>query len=184
MTPLSRWRWLSEPPRWEASAHGLRLWPAAGTDFWQRTHYGFQADNGHFLSVPAPAGFTLSARVRMEPAHQYDQAGLMVRFSPECWLKTSVEHEPGGDGCLGAVVTNEGYSDWSIQPFPAGREYHLRIRNEHGCYVVSWSPDGAAWRPIRIAGLRGDGQPLCGVYACSPKGAGLMAEFFDIRLES
>ena len=63
--------------------------PAGGTDFWQRTHYGFQADSGHFLYLEAAGDWDLSTEVRFAPAHQYDQAGLLVRLSPECWLKTS-----------------------------------------------------------------------------------------------
>ena len=37
----------------------------------------------------------MTAHVAFNPVHRYDQAGLMVRVSPTCWLKTSVEHEPG-----------------------------------------------------------------------------------------
>ena len=44
----------------------------------------------------------VTARIRSYPAHQYDQAGLMVRFSSDCWLKTSVEFEPDSPSQLGA----------------------------------------------------------------------------------
>lgn len=42
----------------------------------------------------------------------------MVLLSPSCWLKTSVEHNPGHPNQLGVVVTNGGYSDWSTMDFP------------------------------------------------------------------
>src|SRR5262245_29726518 len=89
-----RWVWHCEPPSWSIDpAEGcLRLETAAKTDFWQRTHYGFQADDGHFLFTPLPGDWILSAEVRFAPVHQYDQAGLMVRLSADCWLKTSVEY--------------------------------------------------------------------------------------------
>src|SRR3954454_20249140 len=110
-------RWHCEPARWavEAARHCLHVEPDGGTDFWQRTHYGFEADNGHFLFAPVAGDFVLTTKVRFHPAHQYDQAGLMVRVSPSCWLKASVEYEPAGSSRLGAVVTNYAYSDWSTQ---------------------------------------------------------------------
>jgi len=37
----------------------------------------------------------------------------MVYFSPDCWIKTSIELEHEGLLKLGAVVTNKGISDWS-----------------------------------------------------------------------
>ena len=52
----------------------------AGTDFWQGTHYGFRVDNGHALLAEIGGDFALETRVRTQPVHQYDQAGLMVRL--------------------------------------------------------------------------------------------------------
>lgn len=39
-------------------------------------------------------------------------------ISENCWLKTSLEYIPEGPSHLGAVVTNNGYSDWSTQDYP------------------------------------------------------------------
>src|SRR5438552_14345787 len=99
-------RWHREPPRWTVrlAERCLRVEPAAATDFWQKTHYGFEADNGHFVFAEVTGDFVLSTRVRFQPVHQYDQAGLMVRVSAACWLKTSVEYELTGASRLGAVV--------------------------------------------------------------------------------
>ncbi len=53
----------------------------------------------------------------------------MVRFSKDCWLKTSIEYEPNGMCKLGAVVTNQGYSDWSTQGYKTGpSDKYFRIR--------------------------------------------------------
>ncbi|MCW5966425.1 MAG: DUF1349 domain-containing protein [Bryobacterales bacterium] len=41
---LTEWKVLTDPAALEIST-------TAHTDFWQRTHYGFQADNGHFLAA-------------------------------------------------------------------------------------------------------------------------------------
>ena len=182
-------RWQSEPAHWRigTGGGGLSIEPDAGTDFWQRTHYGFEVDNGHFLYLNATGDFTLTTQVHFLPRHQYDQAGLMVRLSPSCWLKTSVEFEPDGPSRLGAVVTNGQYSDWSTQP--VGDEVTalwFRIRTERSDCIVESSTDGVAWSQLRIAHLsERAAAPFvqCGLYACSPKAAGFKANFAFLDFE-
>jgi regulation of enolase protein 1 (concanavalin A-like superfamily) len=190
-----RMSWFCEPPRWsvQAAERCLRIEPAAHTDFWQKTHYGFEADNGHVLSLPIAGDFVLTTHVRFLPAHQYDQAGLMIRLSPDCWLKTSVEYEPDGPNRLGVVVTNGGYSDWSTQDLPSERrDIWLRVRREATDYIVESAiegaesaEDGRRWTQLRMARLledRADAPVAAGLYACSPKEAGFVAEFLLLQL--
>ena len=184
----ARLSWRNEPSRWtvDVGRGCLRVEPDPGTDFWQRTHYGFRADNGHFLSAEAAGDFVLRTHVRFEPVHQYDQAGLMVRLSEECWLKTSVEYEPGATSRLGVVVTNHGYSDWSTQDIPSDRHaIWLRVRRTGADYLVEASADGTDWTQLRLAHLHDDhaGVVRAGLYACSPKAAGFAAEFDLLYLE-
>ena len=184
--------WRHPPQTWRIHDSALLIQPDAQTDFWQRTHYGFRADNGHFLYTVLREDFVLTTTVHFQPAHQYDQAGLMVRLSADCWLKTSVEYEPHEPNRLGAVVTNDGYSDWSTQDFPDDvRALSLHVRRESGDYVVGFtldtrpSPD-TRWTQIRLARLLADdghAPVMCGLYACSPKGAGFTAAFDYIHLE-
>ena len=180
--------WFCEPKRWSVDEGALRVEPEAQSDFWQRTHYGFQADNGHFLHTEIRQDFELSVHVRFEPANQYDQAGLMIRLSPDCWLKTSVEYECDEPARLGAVVTNCGFSDWSTQDFPKeAREVWLRIRRTAGAHLVEASLDGKRWTQIRLAHLAEDdgSHPIqVGPYACSPKGSGYVALFDSILLKA
>lgn len=176
-------RWLNPPPTWtvDSSQPALIVQPAAPTDFWQETHYGFRADNGHFLFTEVGGDFTITTKVRFHPVHQYDQAGLMVRRDPHCWIKTSVEYEPHGPARLGAVVTNHGFSDWSVQDFPCEtREVCLRIRKEASDFIIEFAAnEHSNWHQMRIAHLNlENAAPLSGgLYACSPKGAGFRAEF-------
>ncbi|MBI2434815.1 MAG: DUF1349 domain-containing protein [Candidatus Hydrogenedentes bacterium] len=185
----ARLQWRMAPSKWglDRERHCLRIEPDARTDFWQRTHYGFQADNGHFLQLPHTGDFLMETHVRFLPAHQYDQAGLMVRLSDSCWLKTSVEYEPEGADRLGVVVTNGGYSDWSTQDVIGIGEIYLRIHRENAVYKVESSYDGRQWSQLRLAPLHeDDGHCLveCGLYACSPKDAGFKAEFDFLRIVS
>jgi uncharacterized protein len=163
------------------SASALIVRPAARTDFWQRTHYGFQADSGHFLYLDTSTDFECTTEVEFDPVHQYDQAGLMVRVSPECWIKTSVEYEPEGPARLGVVVTNGGYSDWSTQDVDPGlRRVQLRINRSGRDYTVAFrTPDAERWSQLRLACLVDDqpGTVAVGLYACSPTGEGYEARF-------
>lgn len=185
----ARLRWHFEPSDWlvDPKASSLRIRPDAATDFWQRTHYGFEVDNGHFLHLEAEGDFVLTTRVTSCPCHQYDQAGLMVRISPSCWLKTSVEFEPDGPDRLGVVVTNAQYSDWLTQPLQKDvRTLYFRVCAEGCDYIVESSQDGQDWVQIRMAHLHerpSVKSVSCGLYACSPIKAGYEAEFSFLRFE-
>ena len=183
-------KWLNPPSVWriDSARSCLIVEPDAETDFWQRTHYGFRADNGHFLHAELPGDATIVAKIRSHPAHQYDQAGLMVRFSADCWLKTSVEFEPDAPSQLGVVVTNHGYSDWSLEDFPYGNDLSccLRIRRQGEDFTVEHAAvEHGPWRSMRVAHLFGDdaSPALAGFYACSPKGSGYRAEAGFLRIE-
>jgi regulation of enolase protein 1 (concanavalin A-like superfamily) len=183
--------WLNPPASWRVDTARSRLLvePSAATDFWQRTHYGFRADSGHFLHAEVVGDGELAVTVLAMPAHQFDQAGLMVRLSADCWLKTSVEYEPDGPSQLGVVVTNNGFSDWSLQDFTgAGTlSYSLRVRWEGDDFFVEHRTDeNGPWHLLRVAHLfRKAGLPWrCGIYACSPQGSGFQAEFSDLRIEA
>jgi uncharacterized protein len=183
----ARLHWLNPPPAWNLGSAGLMVRPAAETDFWQQTHYEFRADNGHFLCLKIAGDFSVTTQVRFHPAHLYDQAGLMVRVGPSCWIKTSVEYESKGPSKLGAVVTNHGYSDWSLQDFPRGQnQVRLRIRRKGQDFLVEWGLGaGRTWELLRVPHLRqGAGRPIqCGLYACSPKGSGFQAEFGFLQID-
>jgi regulation of enolase protein 1 (concanavalin A-like superfamily) len=183
-----RLRWFNESRDWrvDTGSSVLVIEPEAGTDFWRKTHYGFEADSGHFLSAAVSGDFVMTAKVKFLPIHQYDQAGLMVRVDGTCWVKTSVEYERDEPPKLGVVVTNRGHSDWSVQNFDRTRnELWLRISGKNSDFLVEHSQNGETWELLRIAHLDMDAAASmdCGLYACSPKGAGFRAEFDLLRIE-
>jgi regulation of enolase protein 1 (concanavalin A-like superfamily) len=180
-------QWLNAPPFAEFGSEGLTVRTEGSTDFWQKTHYGFSADNGHFLFRRVTGNFRMETTVRIRPVHQYDQAGLMIRILPECWLKTSLEFETSGPAHLGAVVTRAGYSDWSTQEAdPGTSRLALRIDFKDGdCTVYADLTASGKWSRIRIAHLDNAGDSLeAGLYACSPKAAGFEACFEYLRITS
>lgn len=186
-----RLKWLNPPSDWEIDrAHSrLLLKPDAATDFWQQTHYGFRADNGHFLFAEVPGDAIITAGIHLHPAHQYDQAGLMVRFSADCWLKTCIEFEPAEPSHLGAVVTSFGFSDWSLQDFPYGESfsYTLRIRREGSDLLVEHAAtETGPWNLMRIAHLHSGSESVAkmGVFTCSPQEGGCVVDVAFLRIES
>ena len=78
--------------------------------------------------------------------------------SEKGWLKTSLEYIPDGPSHLGAVVTNNGYSDWSTQDFPtelANEQLRFRIVRKRGDYTI-YVKKIHQWEQIRIAHLMED----------------------------
>ncbi len=180
--------WHHAPARWHWADGELVMHAEPDTDFWQRTHYGFRRDNGHLLGWRLSQDFVAELVAEFRPVAQYDQAGLMVRVSPGCWLKASIEFEPDGPSRLGAVVTNAGYSDWATQDVPRTMTaVALRVRREGGDVFVDWrAPQEAGWQQMRIAHLleaEHAAAVLVGAYACAPQGGGFEARFRRLRIE-
>lgn len=161
----------------------------AKTDFWLKTHYGFEVMNGHVFYNEMMTDFQAEVQLCMDPNSKYDQAGLFVMISEKCWLKTSLEYIPDGPSHLGAVVTNNGYSDWSTQDFPtelATQQLHFRIVRKRGDYII-YVKNSCQWEQIRIAHLMediGNAPVKIGFYTCSPsKNNGFETEFLDFTIE-
>ena len=184
----SRLQWFNPPPAWQVENGQLVVKTAAKSDFWQRTHYGFRANNGHFLNVELTGDFVLTTHVHFFPKNQYDQAGLMLYLSPDCWLKTSVEFEPDEPNKLGVVVTNFGFSDWSTQNFENPKnEVLLRIRRTGSDAIVEFTLDEnrAEWHQLRITHLHEEKSTVkTGIYACSPIDVGYTAKFDFIEIKT
>lgn len=162
--------WLNEPEH-EIRDNRLHLTTSPETDFWQRTHYGFQRDNGHCLLTSVKGDFSMTVRTEFYPKEQYDQSGLIVRSNADNWIKISTEYENPGHSRLGSVVTNSGYSDWAtIDLFTQINEVWYRIKSENNDFVIEYSYNGSTWHQLRITHLLQQIKDLqVGVYACSPK---------------
>jgi hypothetical protein len=67
-------KWLNEPEwGWVGDALWVRTKP--GTDYWQKTHYGFRRDNAHALVRRAEGGFRMRARFRYEVSEFWLEQG-------------------------------------------------------------------------------------------------------------
>ena len=160
-------KWLNEPAVWSGDASDLTVAVEPETDFWRTTHYGFVRDSGHFADTGQ-----LGVRFRGDFAHQYDQAGLMLRLDAEHWIKAGLELD--GRLWLSVVVTN-GVSDWSQQPAPAPDAdgfYDIRAVRE-GDSVQIFAGD----QPVRLAPFPEAGELQSGPMCAAPKGPGFSARF-------
>lgn len=150
----STWAW-SNKPNVEAivGQDAVKLQTENGTDAWSNTYYGFpdpQPHNMHFLYSEVSGQAVLEATVKVYPTPltgRYDQAGVMVRVSRDCWLKASVEYIPDAPSHLGSVTTNAGWSDWATQDIAP-----LSVPSPTG------GPEGVVpctWAQYRLHRLRG-----------------------------
>ena len=175
--------WFNEPKRYQLG-NGLEILTDEETDFWQRTHYGFQRDNGHCLFVRQTGDFSLMTQVEFDPREKYDQCGLMVRMDSQNWIKVSTEYESENISRLGSVVTNFGYSDWATQDVPSNHyTMWYRISKRGSDFLVESSYDGQAWLQMRIAHLHKETEHYdIGVYACSPIGKDFRCCFKTLQI--
>ena len=176
-------QWLNEPTRWSDTDGVLHIRTDSGTDFWQKTQYGFERDSGHFRGFTAGEDFTAQVRITGTFTELYDQAGLMVRQRSEHWCKTGLEINDG-IAHLGSVLTL-GHSDWALGPMPdAVRGFWLRMTLHEQVLRIQYSLDGVAWPLLRLCRFAiEEGAVLeVGPYCCSPQREGLEVSFADIQI--
>ncbi|WP_227396919.1 DUF1349 domain-containing protein [Jeotgalibacillus aurantiacus] len=187
--------WLNEPPDYALEDKELIVKTKEKTDFWRKTHYGFDRMDGHVFYKEIIGAFETEAVFTMkDPKSRYDQAGLFIMVSDDCWLKASLEYIPEKHSFLGAVVTNNGFSDWSSCNVPTpenGIKLAFKISREGGNYRI-WSKPAEGdheYQQLRIARLHEDdhnGKVKLGLYACSPSpGGGFTTVFhsWTVQLE-
>jgi regulation of enolase protein 1 (concanavalin A-like superfamily) len=182
---LAPFRWRHEPARWRLE-DVLEIRTDPDTDYWQRTHYGFRRDNGHFFFTERGGDFSISAMLTFEATAQYDQCGLMCRVDSETWMKCAAEYETPALARLGSVVTNYGYSDWATQDIPATvNALHYRLDRRGADFQLSWAAPDGAWQQMRIFHLHNCPPAVeVGICACSPTGPGFDCRVHELRIEA
>lgn len=175
--------WFNAPAHYQLGA-GLEIFTDEKTDFWQKTHYGFQRDDGHCLFTSQTGDFCLQTHVEFRFQEKYDQCGLMVRLDRDNWIKVSTEYESEECSRLGSVVTNLGYSDWATQDIPSShREMWYRISKNGQDFLLENSFDGQTWRQLRVTHLHQVSEYYeVGVYACSPIGKDFWCRFISLEI--
>ncbi len=180
----SEFTWINPPHEFSLEIDRLTIITDPETDFWQRTYYGFQNDNGHAFVNKTEGDFTLTVKTDFEAVSQYDQCGIILYHDSENWIKGSVELENKQFARLGSVVTNLGFSDWAstdISSAVTSMWYRFSRRGQDFCIENSF--DGNAFYQMRIFHMH---NPLAGarvgLYAASPLKSSFKAIFTNIEI--
>jgi regulation of enolase protein 1 (concanavalin A-like superfamily) len=174
-------RWLNEPGSWSRNGTVLTMRAEPKTDFWRKTYFGYVTDNGHLVSRPLTGDFQATVNVAGAFASQYDQAGLMVRLDPTCWMKCGVEYVDGVQN-VSSVFTRD-FSDWAGVPRDsAAGSMWFRLARKGSALTFSFSLDGETYREVRQGHLTAARTVQVGVMAAAPEGAGFTAIFRDLTI--
>jgi regulation of enolase protein 1 (concanavalin A-like superfamily) len=178
--PWKSGTWTREPVslREEADDERLVVEAAEGSDFWERTVYGFEHRDGHALLAPWPGDAGVEVSFSLTGFDElYDQAGLMLWNGPTCWIKAGIEINDGVPH-VGAVVT-DGMSDWSLAPVPEwlGQVITLRASRMNDGVIVRARTISEPWRTIRVAPFAETEEAQAGPYLCAPSRAGFTVTF-------
>lgn len=192
--------WINEPAVSKVGVDEVTIETQPGTDFWQRSYYGFRNDNAPALLLETADNFSFTAKSEFQYKHLFDQCGLVIYLDSENWFKASIEFENRQFSRLGSVVTNNGYSDWATTDIQLPASVWYRLSRRGPDFLIESSVDGLAFKQMRIFHLHQLGSTTAdmgaanpplkalksirfGVYACSPLESSFNATFSQMRLE-
>ena len=165
--------WFNEPKKWSSNETNINVHTDGNTDFWRRTHYGFERDSGHFYhqSLPGDQSFTATVSVRGNYHTLYDQGGLMLRIDEKNWIKCGVEYVDGQQ-YASVVVTVNGWSDWSVVSINTPTVLRLRVKREKEAVHIDFAEDEEGdFKMMRLAYLPVIGRSqtmMVGIMCASP----------------
>jgi regulation of enolase protein 1 (concanavalin A-like superfamily) len=193
-------RWINPPQLFAFNDNGVSLQTEPGTDFWQRTFYGFRNENAPAYLFDRCDNFTFTVTVECEYKTLFDQAGIIIWIDQNNWIKASLEYENAEFSRLGVVVTNDGHSDWSTRNSPAVPRIEFRVSRRGPDFLIEARTD-TDWEQLRIAHLSALGETTAvmgttpsaqltncnsvgvGVYACSPGASQFGAKFRHLAFQ-
>jgi regulation of enolase protein 1 (concanavalin A-like superfamily) len=179
--PWSSGTWTVAPVTSEIEGDSLLVEAVEGSDFWQKTIYGFEHISGHALLAPWDVSTAIEVSFVLTGfTGLYDQAGIMLWAGETQWIKAGIEFPEdinSGAPSLGAVVT-DGFSDWSLEPVPEwqDREVTLRASRIGDGVIIRARVEAEPWRIIRVCRFdhaNAQGGPMC----CGPTRAGFRVRF-------
>lgn len=178
-------QWTRPPRRYTVTDDRVEIVTEPHTDLWQRTYYHFRNDNAPALQLETEEEyFSFTFHTDFASKARFDQSGVILYLDSDNWLKASVEYENDQIQRLGAVVTNNGYSDWSSVDVDASiKSIWFRLSRRGKDFCVENSADGVTFRQMRICHMFNAGKAVrFGVYACSPEESSFTAAFTDMDL--
>ena len=175
--------WLNKPKQYHITKEKIEIITEPHTDLWQRTYYHFRNDNAHLLQTTTDEQyFSFVVKTKFESKHRFDQGGIVVYLDSENWFKASVEYGDEKQQYLGAVVTNNGYSDWSTTCIDASiKTIWFRLSRRVDDFCIECSYDGITYSQLRIFHMFNIKETIqFGIYACSPEASSFKATFTNL----
>jgi regulation of enolase protein 1 (concanavalin A-like superfamily) len=199
-TRVPNGKWLSQPKMSVVTEDAIRITTEPGTDFWQRSYYGFRNDNAPAFLFESDCNFTFTVKANFVYQSLFDQCGVIIYLNNENWFKASIEYENDQFSRLGSVVTNLGHSDWATTDIKLPTEIWYRLSRRGPDFLIERSFDGERFSQMRIFHMYQLGEtsvemgkanpPLptdipvkFGVYACSPSDSSFTASFSELELQ-
>lgn len=108
--------------------------------------------------VPATSFRSVRVSVKFSPKDLYDQAGLILLFGDQKWIKAGVELK---DGAYLSCVATQGYSDWSLTPLADAHQSSNREGSEVSVTLMlerALTDDGSPKSALWVYVLLPDGQ--------------------------
>lgn len=170
--------WTTEPVSVTEEGLHLKVESREGSDYWEKTLYGFQRDSGHSLLTSWDQDVAMEVTFELDSFTElYDQAGIMLMNAPGQWIKAGIEINDGIPQ-LATVVTHE-YSDWSLAPVPewVGERVTIRASRLNDAVIIRARAGKHPWRTVRVAPFPARTDSQAGPFVCSPTRPGLIVTF-------
>jgi uncharacterized protein len=171
-------KWLNPPLSARQEGNYLKVVPEKGRDFWKKTLYGFEYEDGAALLADWEKDTAVEVSFQLDSFTElYDQAGILLYQGPEQWIKAGIEINDGIPQL--AVVVTDRYSDWSLAAVPewAGEEVTIRASIMKDAVIIRARRGRHEWRTIRVARFAYSSGNQAGPFTCSPTRAGLEVTF-------
>lgn len=179
------WNWTRKPNYFNISDEKIEIVSEPKTDLWQRTYYHFRNDNAPLLQISTSEKFfSFTVKTQFDSKHRFDQCGIIMYLDSENWIKASIEYENEKFQHLGAVVTNNGYSDWSTTEIDANiKSMWYRLSRREDDFKIECSIDGKEFKQMRICHINKATDKInFGIYACSPEDSSFKATFTKMEI--
>jgi uncharacterized protein len=181
-------KWMNEP-EWNgedgrSGVKAIRVQVPGGTDCWRKTRHNMISDNVPFYYRNVMGDFEVILHATTKFTGNYEQAGIMVRESPEVWMTCGFQVFDGQPQAS-AVITRD-TSDWSLLPLPETQDsMYFVVKRTKEVVECFYSFDGFEWTQIRQSILSEANKLMVGLYGACPQGEGfeVVFEHFTIKSE-
>lgn len=174
-------RWLNEPNDKIVKEKSMIVSTNPHTGLWNQTYYNTVHNSAPILYFENEEDMTLTVRVDFKHKKKYDQSGMVVYITPDCWFKLCVEYIDDVASKVMTVVTQNGFSDQSSMNISSQIHFmYFRIHHRNFTFLAQNSFNGIHYKDMRLFHLDPLGQRLkMGVFAASPHNSSFDAKFSE-----